>query len=96
LATDLCSLQRTSFAVEVCCLQRIRFRCRMVLPAAKEFSLSNYGVCSESAFAAEITLSTANLCSLLKLCVYSELAFATQNCVVCSELAFAAESACSV
>ena len=36
------------FAAELCCLQRIRFHCRMVLPAANQFSLPNRVVCSES------------------------------------------------
>jgi hypothetical protein len=80
-AADLCFLQRTSFAAKLCCLHQIRFRCRMVLPTTKEFLLPNYIVCNESAFTTEIAFSTANLCLLLKLCVYRELAFAAQNCV---------------
>ena len=45
------------FVVESCCLQRINVR------------FQNYVVGSESAFAAEIALSAANLCSLPKLCL---------------------------
>jgi len=48
------------FAVDLCCLQRIRFRYRMVFPVANQFSLPNRVVCSESAFAAEIALSAMN------------------------------------
>jgi len=47
----------------------------MLLPAVKEFLLPNFIVYSELAFAVEIALYTANLCSLLKLCDYSESAF---------------------
>ena len=48
------------FAVDLCCLQWIRFRYRMVFPAANQFSLSNRVVCSESVFGAEIALSAVN------------------------------------
>lgn len=47
-----------------------------------QFSLPNHVVYNESAFVAEITFSTTNLCSLLKLCVYSESTFATEMCVL--------------
>jgi len=67
------------FAAKLCCLQRVRFRCQMVLPATKKFSLPNCIVCSELGFTAEwcclqrisfrcqIELSELNLHSLLKL-----------------------------
>jgi hypothetical protein len=36
------------FAAELWCQQRISFRCRIVVLAANQFSLPNYGGCSES------------------------------------------------
>jgi hypothetical protein len=36
------------FAAELWCRQRISFRCRIVVLAANQFSLSNCGGCSES------------------------------------------------
>jgi hypothetical protein len=41
------------FTIELCCLQRIHFHCRIVVSAANQFSLPNRVVCSESVFAAE-------------------------------------------
>jgi hypothetical protein len=60
------SIANQVFAVELWCLQQIRFslsncvvcnesgfRCRIVLSAANQFLSPNGGVCTESVFAAE-------------------------------------------
>ena len=73
------------FAAELCCLQRIRFRCRMVLPAANQFSLLNRVVYSESVFVAKIVLSAANQHSLPKLRCLQRISARCPKCVFYSE-----------
>jgi len=60
------------FAAELWCWQRISFRCGIMVAAANQFSLSNYGGCSESV--------------LLPICVACSEPVSLSNCVVFSEL----------
>jgi hypothetical protein len=72
-------------------MQRIRFRCWMVWPAANQFLLPSYVVGSESVFAADIVWSAANQRSLLKLCGLQRTRVHCWNCVAWRELVFAVE-----
>jgi len=68
------------FAAELCCLQRINIRCRIVFLAVDQCLLSNYSVCSKLAFATELCCLQWIRCPLPNYSAYSELAFATELC----------------
>jgi len=81
------------FAAELWCLQRISFRCRIMLSAANQFSLLNCSVCSESAFAAELRcLQRIKFHCRIMLSIANQ--FFLLNCVVCSESTFTIELCC--
>jgi hypothetical protein len=71
------------FIAESCCLQRISFRCRIVLSAANQHSLPKLCCLQWICVCCRDCMSIANQHSLPKICV------------LCSELVFAAESVCS-
>jgi hypothetical protein len=96
-----------AFVIELlCCLQQITVCCWIIVFAAKEHSLQNYSIYSESGVHYRILVSAANERSLSNCvgcsksgarCRITEVAVnrrSLSNYVVCSELAFAAELLC--
>jgi hypothetical protein len=95
-----------TFTTKECCLQRISFRCQIVLSIANQFSLLNCVVCSKSVFTVKFCLSAANqfftaeLCSLQRISfrcwivLSSANRFSLPNCGVRSESVFTAALWC--
>jgi hypothetical protein len=88
----ICS--KSVFVAELWCLQWINVRCRIVLSAANQCSLSNYGVCSKLAFAAELCCLQRIRCSLLNYGVYSKSGFPCWIVLFATNQVFATELWC--
>ena len=83
-----------TFTTKECCLQRISFRCQIVLSIANQFSLLNCVVCSKSVFTVKFCLSAANQFFTAELCSLQRISFSLPNCGVRSESVFTAALWC--
>jgi hypothetical protein len=80
-AAELCCRQRISFRCQNCVVGSKSVRCRIVLPTANQFSLPKLCYLQQTRVRCRIVLSAATEFSLL-------------NCVACSKLVFVAEWWC--
>jgi len=75
----ICS--KSVFVTELWCLQWVNVRCWIVLSAANQCSLSNYGVCSKSGFPCRIVLFATNQVFVAELCCLQRISFCRQMVV---------------